>query len=1025
LPTPAQADLPSPARFADLPSPAAGLPALAADLPSPSSHLNPFRGAQRADEADQFGGIITQGHDPFADVIPHDPFAVSPDAPQARISRSSIPPALRGVVKAQEGVPAFPGVAESDRDVPSDPFGHDGGSAFSAVPKRSSDRPRTDPPAQPAVGETYGEVDLGGDEAGAFGIEAEPAERTDDGMEFGGVPQEDADKPKSIPSSFRPRLSLGSMPEVETDGQRKKRQRIRLAFAGVFVLLVGGGSLTVVPAAGPFGVHFLMDQVQKGSHEELLKKTIGSVQQHFAADTFDDAREAIKLARKASESAVRYKPLAAYSAYVGYASALRFGHLPEVEAKSAVVLEEFAQAEGIAKLDLAQAAAAAATGNLARARQLLDSLAASNPKDPAVLGLRGELQLKEREFDKAAQTWELLGKAAPTAQSLFGLARVADANRDEKKALELVEQVLKLNPTHIDGRILLARLLWSQGNENKAIEELNAVVGNTNSSSPRELVDAQTELGNIHLGRGRVSQAEKAFLAALEVNAKASNALRGLGDALYTAGRFTEALGRFDAAVEADPQNILARIGVGKTKIALEQLDDAKTVLVQLNQEHPKDEVVAYWYGQLEEALGNGTAARDAYKRAIEIGGDKRESVRAYVALALLQSQAGDFDGAAQTLASAQKRLPDSPEIHLALGDVAMTQTRFEAALEEYKRALKLDNNDVEARFKSGSALRRLHSFDQALDVFDQVAKVDADFPGLALERGLLYEEWGRIDEALKEYEAALAKAPNDLDLMLHVGCARVGAGNGTDAEQILRKVINTSIKPAESSHCLGRALLLKGEVAEALRLLQRAVDLAPKRPEYHLYLAWAANEAGRIPQAEEEIRIALELDQGLADAYWQRGMLRHRQGALNDAIVDLNKALELRPSRVEAHAELAGVFTDLGQEQKALSEWQIATQGQPNNAAWHFRYGKLLAENLRNAEAATELLAAIDLAKNDPNRPTWLPQAHLYAARSLGPAPQAAEHWQAFLEQAPTGSPYIEEARRALSRAGRPMAAP
>ena len=61
--------------------------------------------------------------------------------------------------------------------------------------------------------------------------------------------------------------------------------------------------------------------------------------------------------------------------------------------------------------------------------------------------------------------------------------------------------------------------------------------------------------------------------------------------------------------------------------------------------------------------------------------------------------------------------------------------------------------------------------------VFDEVGAVDKDYPGLALERGLLFESTGRSADALKAYEGALAKAPNDADLMLRVGCGNVAAG--------------------------------------------------------------------------------------------------------------------------------------------------------------------------------------------------------------------------------------------------------
>src|SRR5690606_14660537 len=105
------------------------------------------------------------------------------------------------------------------------------------------------------------------------------------------------------------------------------------------------------------------------------------------------------------------------------------------------------------------------------------------------------------------------------------------------------------------------------------------------------------------------------------------------------------------------------------------------------------------------------------------------------------------------------------------------------------------------------------------------------------------------------------------------------------DALTLLRKVLTERPNSGETNHCLGRALLLGGgDTREAMRFLERAVVLDGNRAEYHLYVGWAANEARDPSKADRALSRALELDQTLADAFWQRGVLRNRQGAVKDA---------------------------------------------------------------------------------------------------------------------------------------------
>lgn len=139
-------------------------------------------------------------------------------------------------------------------------------------------------------------------------------------------------------------------------------------------------------------------------------------------------------------------------------------------------------------------------------------------------------------------------------------------------------------------------------------------------------------------------------------------------------------------------------------------------------------------------------------------------------------------------------------------------------------------------------------------------------------------------------------------------------------------------------------------------------------------------------------------------------------------AIEDLNYALKLRPSRVEAHADLAAVYDGQGQFQRALAEWAIATKGRPNNNTWHFRYGKMLAENLRQSEAINELAIAIAAGQKQDIPPQWMWQAHYYMARCLGMSPNAVDHWKAFWDTGPSDSPYRDEARQALKNLGHPL---
>ena len=1026
LPTLSGAGLPE-RSHSGLPAIGAGLPVYqASGLPSPSSSGLPAAGGGLPSTPPDYGALDLDIE--RAPSLPPD-FGLDPvPAPNARASRAefgelelplggahSLPPAAKAAAFGAEGEEA-------------DLFG-DVAPRMPVAPRvPASSAPQTRAAAEAIVrqsggGTAYGEVNLGdeGDEA-EVPIEAgSPPARRDEDMEFGAIPQED--QPRAAAGAAGPTQVAMPIGRGKPELLKPKRKLDLRLYGGLFVVFVAGAALALVPSVGPFGAYLLIDQLKAGEYAQLIESTVTHARSALAGDTYQEAKQAISAVEASRAAAKRVRELPAYAAFTAFAEELRFGSDPAIHARGAVLLDELASHPETTYVALARCARAAAEGQIARAKQLFDGLPKTAPNDPDQAFLYGEIALRAGDAKAAVAAWQRALSVQKNPRSAFGLARASYAAGDPTGAASAARNTLTLNANHVGARILLARISSAErSGEAEALSLLGSVTKSPTAASPDELVNAQTLLGDIHLARSRMSQAEAAYSEALKINPKAARALNGLGDALYRAGRFSEAQARFEASTQADPDDLSAKIGVAKSKLALERVEDASANLKKLRDTYPASVPVAYWFGRALEAAGNRAGAEAVYRSALKAPSTDPQTVDVYIALALLQSQQGRNDEAQKTLADARAKLPDVPGIHKALGEVALSQGRYPQATTEFRQALALDGEDLGARFRLGVALRRDGKFEEANQAFDAVGSVDKDYPGLALERGLLFEGSGRTEEALKEYEGALAKAPKDPDLMLRVGCGKVSAGRAKQAEELLRKVLSERPNSAETNHCLGRALLLEGtRLAEALRLLERAVELDANRAEYQLYAGWAANDAGNVPKAEHALAEALRLDQGLADAYWQRGVLRQRQGAARDAIADLTRALELRPSRYEAHASLADAFYDLGKEPQALREWQLAIQAQADNPTWRFRYGKLLAANHQTEASREQISKALELAASEDPAPRWSWEAHYLLAHATGLKPEAVKHWEEFLRLGPRDSPYRVEAKAALEKLGHP----
>ena len=440
-------------------------------------------------------------------------------------------------------------------------------------------------------------------------------------------------------------------------------------------------------------------------------------------------------------------------------------------------------------LALAEAARATDERNLTRARQKIDDIRRSDPKRIEFLVLSAQIEMLDRRPGQALVYWREVESFERSARSAFGSATAEFALGQLDASEQSAKTAVTRQPHHVGARLLMAHIAMDKrGDSDSAEKSLSQVLAGAADASPAELVSLQTMLGDLNLSRSRISAAEAAYSKALASDPRCSGALRGLGEALYRTGRFSESLARFEAAAQADPDDSTAAVGVAKSQLSLERVRDAVALLSKLLATHEQSFLVNYWYGAALEAVGNREEAEKSFARAVQLGGSEPSSIDAYVSLALLKNQQGRREEAQKLLDTARAKLPLSPKLLVAIGQLALSEGRYDAAIDDFRHALQLDPTDIAARFRLGVALRKDRKFDEAMACFEAVAKVDVEFPGLALERGLLYETSGRTDDALKAFEDALAKAPNDPDLMLRVGCGNVAAGRPKEAETLLRE---------------------------------------------------------------------------------------------------------------------------------------------------------------------------------------------------------------------------------------------
>ena len=1057
---PARVDAGLPVVAAGLPAPTAGLPApVAAGLPVPRpAGPPPPPPAAPAPPSPMAGDSFEfEGPSGFGDID----LAPSLDLPPAAPASPPVPPAARPHHHAPS-LPAAPGFGEID--LPHEmasagpPSAPSLGPPPSAKPVHNSAdfgdldlveaAPSVPPPARTSLalgasippgrgdagGMTFGEVDFGGESArtgeGFVGVDAAISPLRE-------LPAEGAAPTPAATTRVSSRPPVAA--RLRTGAPHAKRSARKVVTSLLAVAALLGGAALQLTTYGAYGYLAIGDAIHAKDYAAALSSTMASAEKSLGSDTYDDAKSAIDAVVAARARLPRVKPLPAYGAVVDYATTVRFGADPERGSRAAQLLADATLTPEAKYLDVATAARSAEGAEWERARKALDDASRRYPGDPIQLDialLQGNVELAAKDAAAAVTAFKRALALSADARAHFGLARAYDALGDAVSTKKEIDATLALVPLHPGALTLRARRKSAAVDEASARRDLATVLDGAAraKASKAELSRAFAARAWVSLERGAASEARDAFAEAVKIDPRNVEALNGQGRLLLSEGRYTEALSRFDTALQFDATSPETIANDAEAKLALERLAEAKQQLTEAKQRFPKSLPIYLLLGKVEAHLGNPDAAEQDLRAALSFTDPSRsDAVLPFVALSGLLSARGRLSDAKAVLDDARKRLPPSAALDRAVGEVDEEQGEYDAAIAMYRSALAKDPHDVASHFRLAVVLRRTRKFDEASSELDRVAAVDKDYPAMSLERGLLYEDSGDVEKAIEQFKVALARAPDDPDLQLRVGSAYVAIGRPDDALPMLRKVLEKRPTSAEAHHYIGRALMLRGaaDAAEALRYLKRAVDLDPNRAEFHVYLAWAANDAqpAQLGLARDEIDRALALDKQNAEAYWQRGVLERMQGAVDDAIKDERHALELRPSRYEAHATLAECYEDKNVDGTAMGEWARAVAGDGKVARdvpvphpfWRYRYGKLLLEHGRSGAALDLLLPAAKTAEADTGpRPAWLAPLEFLTAEALrksGRKADAVEHYRRFLEIAPVNSPDRADAQRALKQ--------
>jgi tetratricopeptide (TPR) repeat protein len=551
-----------------------------------------------------------------------------------------------------------------------------------------------------------------------------------------------------------------------------------------------------------------------------------------------------------------------------------------------------------------------------------------------------EYELAVRHLSKAlVQRPNLLGPTVIAGMDYLKLG-------SPQKAIPFLQRALNLDPSNLEAHQALASAYQAQDNFRGAAEEFRQIA----------VLDSDKSEAWFKLGHEYLDLAARLAYRGAHLYRESAWGHRFLGDLLFQRERWDDAVQEYRKALAADPRQSGLHTSLGQVYLRAGKLEEAEAEFRQELHLDPRSEPAWVGLANLHLARSDAPAALQAVGNVWEISPEFLAAQREFPSIELSQDSA-------KGLLSQMQNAPEGASKHFLLtafyaftnestisdrewksfqADVSAWQransaaeghpgqdpckahcySRCAASLQTGKR---LTNPE---RLLLGKTQFTLQQYGLSADALEQVQGVSDENAEASYWLARAYQALGaqayaqlqesfpdswrthqlraegdairrNLDEAVKEYQAALQLRPNDPELHEALGQFYLDNHNDEEAQGELEKTLTLDPARTHALYLLGRLSVQRRENEKAVSYLQRALRLQPDFAEASGLLGTAYVRLGQFTDAVPKLEKAAPLDH-YGNVHYQLFLAYRKLGKTELAQKALARSQDLRRSSLE-----------------------------------------------------------------------------------------------------------------------------
>jgi tetratricopeptide (TPR) repeat protein len=640
-------------------------------------------------------------------------------------------------------------------------------------------------------------------------------------------------------------------------------------------------------------------------------------------------------------------------------------------------------------------------GQIVAAREKILEQLELHPSSVEGFNLLGISYSDEKNYSGASEAFEHALKLDPNSTRTLNNLGSLDATQGKPELAEKeFRKVLRLEPTNRDGNYNLGLLLLAKGAPAEAIPHFQRVRPVTTG--------VRFALTRACLEAGKISEGLK---IAQEISTQASNDANlhsALGVLLASEKQYEAAEKELEKASSLQPESFEILYNLGQTYVRDAKYANAEMELNRALKLKPESAETLYLLGQADSEQKRPVDAMDLLVRAHKLAPENTDVIFLLARLSMTQNY---FEDAIPLLESGIKIAPRRADLHAALGESYFMSGKTETAIAEFQKLIDLDPSAASYAFM-GLSYRHLGRFEEAQKYFAEGLKKNPRNISCLFNMGFIEERRGNNAHAEELFQDVLRINPDFPDALLELANLRITNKQFEQAVPLLRKYVGVSSDPASGYYKLAlaeRSLHQTVAAQRDLSVFQTLSKNAPTGPyPYQHLFDYLDNRSSLAPEARTQLDLTTLTDEIrshpnqpqdlylLAESYLKLGKLDEARSVVTQ--LDQISAGDYR-----TQAGIGALLARFHLYDDAIRHFETALSANPDSDEVKFDLADAYFRKARYTNALTTALEVSQAGQQDDSYLSLLGDIQV----RLGNTPQATDIFRSAIQRNPDADQY------------------